>query len=125
VKPRSKASSRPQASAKRSSGSASSGGRELAALLVGEIPGIGTREKFGNLSFSVGGKVFGFTRGGEAVVLKLPAARVMQLMEERAAKRLVMGKRVMKQWVVIEQGGPGWRGELKLVREAVEFVGGL
>jgi hypothetical protein len=72
----------------------------------------------------VGGKVFGFTRGDEAVVLKLPAARVMQLMEERGAKQLRMGKRVMKEWVVVERGEPGWRGELKLVREAVEFVGG-
>jgi hypothetical protein len=124
VKARSEASSRPKAGAKKSRGSASSGGRELAALLVGEIPGTGVQEKFGNLSFSVGGKVFGFTRGDEAVVLKLPAARVMQLMEERGAKQLRMGKRVMKEWVVVERGEPGWRGELKLVREAVEFVGG-
>jgi hypothetical protein len=85
---------------------------------------MGAQEKFGNLSFSVGGKVFGFTRGDEAVVLKLPAARVIRLMEERGAKQLVMGKRLFKEWVVMEREQAGWRGELKLVREAVEFVGG-
>lgn len=93
-----------------------------------EMPGIGVQEKFGNLSFSVGGKVFGFTRGDDAVVLKLPAARVLELMEERGAARLVMGKRVMREWVVVKlvpgRGARGWRGELKLVREAVGFVGG-
>jgi hypothetical protein len=114
--------SRRAGSAGRGKALAPSAGRDLAALLVKELPGIGMQEKFGNLSFSVGGRVFGFTRGDEAVVLKLPATRVAELMEECGAKQLVMGKRVMKEWVVVERGTRGWRGELKLVREAVEFV---
>jgi hypothetical protein len=71
----------------------------------------------------VDGKVFGFTRGDGAVVLKLTEQRVTALIEECGAERLVMGKRVMQEWVVVERGARGWRGELKLVREAVEFVG--
>jgi hypothetical protein len=114
-----------RAGAEREKALAPSAGRDLAALLAKELPGIGVQVKFGNLSFSVGGKVFGFTRGDEAVVLKLPAARVAELMEERGAKQLVMGKRAMKEWVVVVPGDPEWRGELKLLREAVEFVGGL
>lgn len=98
--------------------------RELAVLLREEFPEIGVQEKFGNLSFSMGKKVVGFTRGEDAVALKLPSARVPALQEERGWKALVMGKRVMKEWIVVERGAQGWRGELGLFREAVEFVSG-
>jgi hypothetical protein len=99
-------------------------GTPLAALLREEFPEIAVQEKFGSLSFSVGKKVVGFTRGEDAVALKLPAGRVRELAEKRGWDPLVMGKRVMKEWVVVERGSNGWKGELKLFREALEFVGG-
>ncbi len=95
--------------------------RELATLLRREFPEIDLREKLANLSFSFGKKVVGFTRGEEAVAMKLPAARVVELQEKRGWKSLVMGKRVMKEWIVVERDA-GW--EMALFREAVEFVSG-
>ncbi len=109
------------AAVKKQRASASAAVRELAVLLREEFPEIGVQEKFGNLSFSLGKKVVGFTRGEDAIALKLPAARVVALQEERGWKALVMGKRVMKEWVVVERG-PRW--EIALFREAVEFVSG-
>ncbi|WP_263368284.1 MmcQ/YjbR family DNA-binding protein [Edaphobacter bradus] len=109
---------------RRQKAASSEAARELAVLLRQELPGIGVQEKFGNLSFSVGGKVFGFTRGEDAVALKLPAELVKELAEERGFEALVMGKRVMKEWVVVECGARGWRGELGLFREAKWFVSG-
>lgn len=115
-----KTSSR-MAVAKRQKASASAAVRELAILLQREFPKIEVQEKFRNLSFSVGKKVVGFTRGEDAVALKLPAERVDVLQEERGWKALVMGKRVMKEWIVV---GRGDRWEIELFREAVEFVSG-
>ncbi len=69
---------------------------------------------------SPAGKVFAFTTGG-GVVLKLPAERVQVLAITREARPLIMGKRVMREWVVVALPH-GLRGEAELLREAMGFV---
>ncbi len=88
------------------------------------LKGVEVQEKFGNASFSVGGKVFAFTRP-EGLVLKLPAEVLARVIAEREAAPLVMGKRVMKEWVLLRlhDGAEGYRGELELMRVAMGFVG--
>ena len=115
-----KASSR--AVAKKGLKEPTDGARELAALFAREIPEIVAMEKFGNMSYVLDGKVVGFMRRTDSLVLKLPAERVRELVEQRGWQPLVMGKRTMKEWIVAECGPKGWRAEMKLLREAVEFV---
>jgi hypothetical protein len=65
-------------------------------------------------------KVFAF-QAQDGLVLKLPAARVQELVRKREARAVVMGKRAMKEWVVV--GLPrGLRAEIELLREAMAFV---
>lgn len=57
------------------------------------------------------------------MVLKLPAARVVALMEERGAQRLLMGQREMKEWVVVEFGKVAeYRRDADLMRETMKFM---
>jgi hypothetical protein len=87
------------------------------------LEGAQVAEKFGNASFSVGGKVFAFTRP-EGLVLKLPPDAMARVIAEREAGPLVMGTRAMREWVLLRLEGPeGYRGELDLMRVAMEFVG--
>ena len=96
------------------------GAREFAAHA---LKGAEVREKFGGASFFVGENVFAFTRP-RGLVLKLPAEMVVKVVAEREATALTMGKRVMKEWVVLELGDvEGYRGEVALMREAMKFVG--
>ena len=104
---RKKASSR-TAAPRRQKIAAAEAVRELAVLLQRELPEIAATEKFGNLIVLCGGKVVGFTRSEDGVALKLPAERVRELVEQRGWQPLVMGKRVMKEWVVAERGTRGW-----------------
>lgn len=90
-----------------------------AAKLLERLPGGEVTWKFHNASFSVGGKVFGFTRGTQ-VVCKLPRVRVEEIVAEGMGEALVMGKRTMKEWVVVEPTDDA--EELVLLREAMEFV---
>ncbi len=78
--------------------------------------------KFGNASFSVGGKVFAFTRPN-GLVLKLPPDVLKQVVEQREAAPLVMGQRVMREWVLLRLDGPEqYAEELELLRIAMGFV---
>lgn len=86
------------------------------------LKGAQVAEKFGNASFSVGGKVFAFTRP-EGLVLKLPAAEITRVLAERDAELLVMGKRVMREWILLRLSGPDeYRKELQLLQTAMKFV---
>lgn len=86
-----------------------------------ELPGAEFRKKFNGVSFFVGPKVFAFL-SRDGVVLKLPAERVDAVMRERESRRLAMGKRVMREWVVVVLPPGGLRQEVELLREAMEFV---
>lgn len=90
-------------------------------LVLEQLPGAEFRKKFHGVSFFVGEKVFAFL-AKDGVVLKLTAARVQELVREREARALVMGQRVMREWVVV--GCPrGLGGEVELLREAMGFAG--
>jgi len=73
--------------------------KNLIALLK-NIPGVVVSTKLSSTNFTAKKKVFAFTKG-DGVVLKLPPETVMQLLSDKAAVLLVMGKRTMKEWVVI------------------------
>ena len=76
--------------------------------------------KFATMNLTVGGKVFAFTNKG-GMVVKLPASRVAALVAAGKAKPLVMGKRTMKEWAVLQPGKGPW---LAVALEAKAFVGG-
>jgi hypothetical protein len=79
-----------------------------------QLDGAECRSKFNGVSFLTEAKVFAF-QAQDGLVLKLPVARVQEL--EREARALVMGKRAMKEWVVV--GLPQeLRAEIELLREA-------
>jgi hypothetical protein len=98
---------------------------ELAAVLTSmleELPGVVVGKKFNSVNFTVDKKVFSFIKDG-SVVLKLPPETVKALVAARTASLLVMGKRTMKEWVVIRYKEPAdAKKDLGLFKEAMEFV---
>lgn len=91
--------------------------------LLGDLPGVSVMEKFHHASFLVGKKVFAYMRP-DGVVMKLPRERIEELLLTRAdACHLVMGKRVMKEWMVIMHDDLNqYREDVKLFKEAAAFV---
>ncbi len=70
-------------------------------------------------------KVFAFIQG-ESVVLKLPKERAKELLDKKQASQLVMGKRAMKEWVVITHQHPEeYQQDEKLFKEAIAFVSSI
>lgn len=95
---------------------------EARAFAAEHLGGAEVVEKFGNASFSVGGKVFAFTRP-DGLVLKLAPDTLAQVLLEREASHLVMGKRVMREWVLLRLDSPErYSAEVALMRAAMTFV---
>ena len=68
-------------------------------------------------------KIFAFTRSDESAALKLPEDRIAGLVSDGEIRHLTMGKRTMREWVVIPNiAAPG---NLKLLHEAMAFVASL
>lgn len=96
--------------------------RAVLVAMLGKIPGVVVKRKPNSANFAVKKKVFAFTKG-DGVVLKLPPKTVKKLIEAKAATMLVMGKRTMKEWVVISLKDPAVaRKQLALSKEAMAFV---
>jgi hypothetical protein len=99
--------------------------KELAAILASmleNIPGVVVGEKFNATNFTIRDKVFAFTKDG-GMVLKLPPETVKELIKSRTASLLVMGKRTMKEWVVIRYKNPtDARKHLALFQQAIDYV---
>jgi hypothetical protein len=75
--------------------------------------------KFGSRGLKVDGKVFAMPSKGRLVV-KLPRARVAELVASKKGQTYVLGARTMKEWVAFSDGTPAtWRA---LAREARDFV---
>ncbi len=76
----------------------------------------------GTVTLKVRGKIFAMIRA-DALVLKLPRARVDALVEAASGSRFHPRRdgRAMKQWVVLP---PRESGRIALAREALRFVGG-
>ena len=98
---------------------------DLATALVSilqKVHGVVIKTKLNSTNFTVDEKVFAFTKG-EGVVLKLPPETVKSLIASKAAAMLVMGKRTMKEWVVIHYRSPRDSSkDLPLFKEAMEYV---
>lgn len=89
----------------------------LAAKLEG-LPGVVVTRKLNSTNFTVAKKVFAFTLRGD-LVMKLPQDTIKRLVKSKSAAPLVMGKRVMKEWVLVPAGKTPW---LPLAKEARDFV---
>lgn len=93
---------------------------------LADWPQVSIHSKFGNASFQTGAKVFAFTRP-EGIAMKLPESRIRALVEKRHAEFLVMGKRTMREWMLLRVPETGRFSDqgFKLLREAKEFVAAL
>jgi len=97
---------------------------ELAAMLVKKVPGAELSWKFGNASLVIDDKVFAFpSKNSNGLILKLPAHDIAALVETGTARSLVMGKRTMREWVVVED--PLAAATVKLLRAAMAYVDSL
>lgn len=97
---------------------------DLLAALLGDIPEVALTLYGDRANFTIGAKkkIFAFTRK-DGVVLKLPAERVQALAQTRGASALVMGKKTMKEWVLMPYAhGSALRKDMKLVKEAMAFT---
>jgi hypothetical protein len=84
-----------------------------------ELPGEGGPRRFGSTALKVGGSIFAMAVGG-ALVLKLPRARVEQLLADGAGTPFANGRGApMREWVTL---GPDAAADLDLAREALAFV---
>jgi len=82
----------------------------------------GARRRFGSSALKVNGSIFAMLTRDDLVV-KLPRARVAELISEGAGRPFDAGKGTpMREWVVVtDQDLDSWRG---LAAEALAFVGG-
>lgn len=75
-------------------------------------------------SLMVGDKMFAYAKAGD-LVIKLPAEQVQRLLRRQHFSPLVMGKNVMKEWVVVTRADPAtYITDLPLLKDAIEFVSG-
>ena len=92
--------------------------------LLAALPGVTEQRTSVHVTFYVNKKVFAFTRSaGDGVVLKLPKERIAALLEREDICLLTMGKRTMKEWILLSHPQPsGYRKDLPLFKEAMAFV---
>jgi hypothetical protein len=92
--------------------------------LLSSLPGVKEKQLPNHTSFFTGKNIFVFTsRTSNRVVLKLPKERIAALLERDDITLLTMGKRTMKEWIVIEHSKPAdYKKDLALFKEAKAFV---
>ena len=92
--------------------------------LVGTLSGVSEKKFDNHTSFFTGSNVFAFTsKTANRVVLKLPKERIAALLQRDDIALLTMGKRTMKEWIVIERVKPAdYKKDLTLFKEAKAFV---
>jgi TfoX/Sxy family transcriptional regulator of competence genes len=82
-------------------------------------PDVTEGKMMSSYGLKVNGKIFAMF-GRKQFVTKLPKARVDALVNAGVGKNFDPGHdRLMKEWVVVADGGPDW---LDLAKEAYEFV---
>ena len=90
--------------------------------MLEDLPGVNVGKKVNHASFLVGKKVFAYTQE-DGVVIKLPQEKIKELVGQKNASPLVMGQRVMKEWLVIKHKDPeAYKKDLELFKEAIAFV---
>ena len=92
--------------------------------LLAPLPGVTEQKTSVHVTFCINKKVFAFTRStGDGVALKLPKERIAALIEREDIRLLRMGKRTMKEWIVLSHPQPsGYRKDLSLFKEAMAFT---
>jgi hypothetical protein len=92
--------------------------------LLDPLPGVKEKQFATHTSFFTGKNIFVFTsRTSNRVVLKLPKERIAALLQRDDIELLTMGKRTMKEWIVIEHSKPAdYKKDLPLFKEAKAFV---
>jgi TfoX/Sxy family transcriptional regulator of competence genes len=94
---------------------------EVLAREYAKEPRVSVGRLFASIGLKVDGKIFAMVVRGQFVV-KLPRARVEQLVAQRAGQHFCLGgARVMKEWLSMTASKPD---ALTLGREAFRFVGG-
>jgi len=98
--------------------------QQLAVDLAQRISGSTAGIDRGHGCLMIDNKIFAFARPDESAALKLPEARIAELIAtDSEIQLLVMGKRTMREWVVIPQiSAPG---NLRLLLEAKAYVASL
>ncbi len=97
--------------------------QQLAADLAGKISGSTAGLQSGHGCLMIDDRIFAFTRPDESAALKLPEARIAELVADDEICHLVMGKRTMREWVVVPNiAAPG---NLGLLLEAKAYVASL
>jgi hypothetical protein len=98
--------------------------QQLAADLASRISGSAAGIDRGHGCLMVDNKIFAFTRPDESAVLKLPEARIAELTTDNSEiQLLIMGKRTMREWIVIPNiAAPG---NYNLLLEAKAYVASL
>ena len=85
------------------------------------LPGVEIKKHFGHTSFLAGEKVFAFTRK-EGVALKLSQEKIKSLARNKNVAPLVMGKKIMKEWIVLTHKNPEeLANDLELFQESVRW----
>ncbi|QFY10552.1 hypothetical protein GBF35_31600 [Nonomuraea phyllanthi] len=85
-------------------------------------PEVSMGRMFHSEGLKVNGKIYAFLSKDRRVVLKVPAARAAELVEEGTAEAMVMGARRMREWVALRAPDETvWR---RLLSEAATYVGG-
>jgi hypothetical protein len=97
--------------------------QQLAADLGKKISGSVVGVDFGHGCLMVDNKIFAFTRPDESAALKLPESRIAELIADGEMYNLTMGKRTLREWVVVPNIiAPG---NLPLLLEAKAYVASL
>jgi hypothetical protein len=93
--------------------------------LLAPLPSITEEKTPTHATYFIGRKIFAFTRsgGGGGVALKLPAERIAELLQREHITILKMGKRTMKEWILLDHPKPtDYMEDLDLFKESIAFV---
>jgi hypothetical protein len=97
--------------------------QQLAMDLGKKIPGCMADINSGHGCLMVDNRIFAFTRADDSAALKLPEARIAELIVQGEMYNLIMGKRTMREWVVVPNIMEP--GNLPLLIEAKAYVASL
>jgi len=97
------------------------------ALVAAAVAGKGgvtreSRQGFGSGALKVNGKIFAMMTPAAAFVVKIPKARVDELVSQGVGERFEPGPgRLMKEWLALDRHAERWT---ELAKEAYQFVKG-
>jgi hypothetical protein len=95
----------------------------ILAFMLADLPGVRVGKHIHNINFLIQEKVFAFIKGEEGVAMKLPRDKCQELIAHQQAIPLVMGKRVMKEWIVLQhEEAEDYKKDLALFQESIAFV---